>query len=186
MALHTFGSNASSSLNAVKFYPPQGVGVAAAATLLPPADLASIAQAITDDTAFGTNPWAILATGSTHTSATLDTLVAVAGGPLASIQIGALVLGVGIVPGTFVTAKPSASSVTLSVAATASAAGVKIAIINPRPAQERFNFNGLLEIPNRGIVKVLPGDVVAVDNTGWPVLVSANSLGYSGSLWTYT
>ena len=37
-----------------------------------------------------------------------------------------------------------------------------------------FDFNGLLMIPRRGLVRVLPGDFVAVDTqTGWPILVSA-------------
>lgn len=35
---------------------------------------------------------------------------------------------------------------------------------------------GLLIIPNRGILQVLPGDYVGVDSAGWPILVSANSI----------
>lgn len=54
------------------------------------------------------------------------------------------------------------------------------------PAGE-FGFNGLLFIPNRGVLQVLPGDVVAVDNNsptnvGWPILVSADAI-LNGS-WT--
>jgi hypothetical protein len=37
----------------------------------------------------------------------------------------------------------------------------------------------LLYVPNRGILKVLPGDWVAVDSQGWPILVSANSVALS-------
>ncbi len=34
--------------------------------------------------------------------------------------------------------------------------------------------SGLLSIPNRGTLKILPGDYVMVDaTTGWPILVSA-------------
>lgn len=37
-----------------------------------------------------------------------------------------------------------------------------------------FDFNGLLMIPRRGMVRVFPGDFIAVDpQTGWPILVSA-------------
>lgn len=38
-----------------------------------------------------------------------------------------------------------------------------------------FAQNGLLFVPNRGVLKVLPGDFVGVDNQGWPILVSKNS-----------
>ena len=45
--------------------------------------------------------------------------------------------------------------------------------------------NGFLHIPGRGDLKVLPGDVVAVDNLGWPILVSATSIA-NGTDWVYT
>jgi hypothetical protein len=35
---------------------------------------------------------------------------------------------------------------------------------------------GILIIPNRGILQVLPGDYVGVDSTGWPILVSAYAI----------
>jgi hypothetical protein len=39
-----------------------------------------------------------------------------------------------------------------------------------------FNRAGLLWVPNRGFLQVLPGDVVAFDATvGWPILVSAGA-----------
>jgi hypothetical protein len=42
----------------------------------------------------------------------------------------------------------------------------------------------LLYVPNRGILKVLPGDYVAVDSQGWPILVSANSI--ANAAWTHS
>ncbi len=37
--------------------------------------------------------------------------------------------------------------------------------------------SGLLSIPNRGTLKILPGDYVMVDaTTGWPILVSAYAI----------
>ena len=39
-----------------------------------------------------------------------------------------------------------------------------------------FTLSGQLVIPNRGILQVLPGDYVAVDANGWPILVSANAI----------
>jgi hypothetical protein len=50
-----------------------------------------------------------------------------------------------------------------------------------------FNYMGILTIPGRGFLKLIPGDVVAVDpatNVGWPILVSANAIA-NGS-WTLT
>lgn len=43
---------------------------------------------------------------------------------------------------------------------------------------------GQLFVPNRGILKVLPGDFVGVDSQGWPILVSANSI--AAGPWTHT
>lgn len=187
MALKSAGTTSTTGLRGIVFAPAQGVGAASAASLLPPADMAAIAAGIADDKAFSTTaPWGILATGTTHATTTLDTLAAVAGGALATIQVGALVVGVGaaITPGTFVIAKPTATSVLLSQAAGNSAAGVKLGFINPAQLRgERLSFMGRLEIPNRGVINVLPGDLVAIDNTGWPILVSAASVGYTGSLW---
>jgi hypothetical protein len=36
---------------------------------------------------------------------------------------------------------------------------------------------GLLYVPNRGVLKILPGDYVAYDaTTGWPILLSARAI----------
>jgi hypothetical protein len=45
---------------------------------------------------------------------------------------------------------------------------------------------GLLFIPNRGVLKVLPGDWVGVDTFGWPILVSGRSIQTSAGSWTHT
>jgi hypothetical protein len=50
-----------------------------------------------------------------------------------------------------------------------------------------FVREGLLYVPNRGFLRVLPGDVVAVDTTtdvGWPVLVSADAI--ANGKWNFT
>ena len=44
--------------------------------------------------------------------------------------------------------------------------------------------NSVLYIPNRGVLKVLPGDYVAYDPNGWPILVAANSI--AGSGWSHS
>lgn len=48
-----------------------------------------------------------------------------------------------------------------------------------------FEQNGLLYIPRRGLLRVLPGDYVAVDaTTGWPILVSAYAI--ASGPWTHS
>lgn len=50
--------------------------------------------------------------------------------------------------------------------------------------------NGQLIIPNRGILKIFPGDWIGVDAYGWPVLISGRSIvGISGGpavSWTHS
>lgn len=194
MALHTLVTASGATLWAVKYGQPSPAGGSTGTGQLSPADLAAISQSIVGDSFTATptamhagGPRGILATGSTHTNTTLDTLVAVAGGPLAAIRVGMLVLGVGIPPGTYVAAITSGTALVLSQAATASATGVTLIFVPLGSASENdANFNGQLVIPGRGILKVLPDDVIAIDNTGWPLLISAAAIGYAGSLWTFT
>jgi hypothetical protein len=47
-----------------------------------------------------------------------------------------------------------------------------------------WSRNGQLYIPNRGWLKVMPGDMIGVDANGWPILVSAKSIATGG--WTKT
>lgn len=47
-----------------------------------------------------------------------------------------------------------------------------------------WSQDGVLYVPNRGFLKVLPGDVVGVDNRGWPILLSADTI--ANGLWTLT
>lgn len=185
MALRTIGTKAATSL----------VCLTSWATSISYADLASISNAITDDTIFGavlgqpqSGVKAVLATGSTHANTTLDTLAGVSGPPLSQILVGDLVLGAGIVPGTFVSIPPGGgTSVTLSQAATGNAAGVRVAFARAAATiLGDLSRNAQLFFPNRGILKILPGDIIAVDNLGFPYLIPGNTIGYAGSLWTLT
>ena len=47
-----------------------------------------------------------------------------------------------------------------------------------------FTVDGQLFIPNRGVLRVLPGDWVGVDANGWPILVSKYSIATGG--WTHS
>lgn len=49
-----------------------------------------------------------------------------------------------------------------------------------------FAKTGLLYIPNRGILRLQPGDFVGVDHSGWPILVSADSIADASSSWSHT
>jgi len=46
---------------------------------------------------------------------------------------------------------------------------------------------GQLYVPNRGWLKMLPGDVVGVDTqSGWPILISARAFTVGASVWAKT
>lgn len=47
-----------------------------------------------------------------------------------------------------------------------------------------FSSNGILYVPNRGQLKILPGDWVGVDANGWPILVSKYSIATGG--WSHS
>ena len=62
---------------------------------------------------------------------------------------------------------------------------IKDDLINGNPIYPgAYSLNDLLYVPNRGILKVLPGDYVGVDSSGWPILVSKNSIAHAA--WTHT
>ena len=65
------------------------------------------------------------------------------------------------------------------------AQGIKDDLVNGNPIfPGAYAQNGILYIPNRGILRVLPGDYVGIDSQGWPVLVSKNSI--TNAAWTHT
>ncbi len=184
MALRTLGTTTTTALRCLSSWQPS----------LSQADIAAIAMTITDDAHLATvgglagvgalGPTGILATGSTHTNTTLDTLVLASGSPLSSIGIGWLVIAADIPPGTFVTAKPTATSVTLSQAATGSNAGERV--IFKGPSVVPHINNGVLAVPRRGILKLMPNDIVAIDNTGAVIVVPGSAIAYGSSQWVLT
>jgi hypothetical protein len=56
--------------------------------------------------------------------------------------------------------------------------------IYPGAFEFALGGDGLLYIPNRGVLNVFPGDYVMVDPNGWPILVSKHSI--AGSGWTHS
>jgi len=51
-------------------------------------------------------------------------------------------------------------------------------------AYEFQGGQGTLYIPRRGTLQVLPGDYVAYDSSGWPILVSAYAI--ANAAWTHS
>ena len=50
-----------------------------------------------------------------------------------------------------------------------------------------FSSNGLLYVPNRGTLQMLPGDYVAWDSqSGWPVLLSARAFTVGSHVWNHS
>lgn len=91
-------------------------------------------------------------------------------------------------PGSFVSNLGVASS---SVAAAADMATLNNAIRDDQNRVPAFpgsmggwSTQGQLYVPNRGFLKVLPGDWVGVDNRGWPILLSADTI--ANGLWTHS
>lgn len=52
---------------------------------------------------------------------------------------------------------------------------------------QAFSANGLLYVPNRGVLQMLPGDYVAWDSqSGWPVLLSARAFTVGSHVWNHS
>ena len=65
------------------------------------------------------------------------------------------------------------------------ALAIKNDLVNGNPVfPQAFSSNGILYVPNRGFLQMLPGDWVGVDSAGWPILVSKNSIATSN--WVHT
>lgn len=65
-------------------------------------------------------------------------------------------------------------------------AGIKNDQINGGPIfPGSFTQEGLLLVPNRGVLRLVPGDVVAFNPaTGWPIMLSAAAA--ASANWVYT
>lgn len=65
-------------------------------------------------------------------------------------------------------------------------AGIKNDQINGSPIfPGAFTQDGLLHVPNRGVLRLVPGDVVAFNAaTGWPIMLSAAAA--ASANWVYT
>ena len=63
--------------------------------------------------------------------------------------------------------------------------GILNDLINGNPVYPGAWANtGLLYVPNRGLLQAIPGDYVAYDGTGWPILISKKAA--ASSSWVHT
>lgn len=58
--------------------------------------------------------------------------------------------------------------------------------VNGNPIYPGAFEMGVLYVPNRGQLIIMPGDYVAYDATGWPILVSANAIASGSTSWTHS
>lgn len=201
MALHTLGTTTTTILTALQWFPALTTTSSQAAKTVALADLLAIQANILSTTTIGgllnqSGASSILLTASTHSNTTLDTFAATGGPPLAAAQVGALVVGAGIPVNTYIAVRTPATgtptSFTLSQAATATTAGVRIIVANPSESggAEDGGFDpstGRIKLPDgRGVIQLNPGDYVAVDNTGAVIVLPQNTISYAGSQWVFT
>jgi hypothetical protein len=52
------------------------------------------------------------------------------------------------------------------------------------PIGVAFQRSGVLIVPERGVLRLFPGDYVALDATGWPILLSARAA--ASASWVHT
>jgi hypothetical protein len=150
-----------------------------------PSDVGAMGAAIVRDDIIP-----VLATATTAGTTALTIVTArVGSAPVSQIKVGDKVSGsaADITPGTHV-AVVAGGGATLTLSQPTASTGANKAVSFLRQnGHSAIGFEGLLLIPGgRGVIKVLPGDIVAVDSTGWPILISAASIAYAGSDWTLT
>jgi len=195
MTTHTLGTITANALTALTNWNTSGISVT---------DVAAMAQTMVGDKQIGASirggqsfgATASVCTGTTqNASAILLSVTQISttlGVPVSQIQVGDLVIGRGVPLGTFVAVAPgSTSNLTMSNNATTSSASTGLVFVRLANtlAEDLIpigNFSqGILHMPGgRGFLKVLAGDIVAIDNTGWPILLSGATVAYSASVWS--
>lgn len=163
------------------------VQVSSATTI---ADFATLANAIVDDhqivslskgAGSATIQAGIIFTGSIAASGaasiTSFVLVSPTTGGITAIRPGMIIAGPGVAPGSRVLTAAS-TTITLDRASYSAATTQKFVAVATKLSGGLNQF--VLSIPNRGVLQVLPGDVVALDNLGFPYLIPANSVNFNG------
>jgi hypothetical protein len=203
MALHTMGTNATSSLVALQWFPGLTTTSSAAAKTLALSDVQNFNDQILSTALIGaflnqTGAAGIVMTATTTSNTALATLASVAGPPLSAVQPGDIIIGGDIPAGTYIVARNpttgTPTGLTMSANASNSAAGQHFVIVKGAMATYGNAFQagldpatGRVKLPdNRGYIQLNPGDYIAVDNTGAVIVVPVNSVSYTGTVWTFT
>lgn len=162
------------------------------------ADIASISNGISDDQAIlstSKGPAAtalyggVVLTGQTTTTLTTITGVSISapsGAAITGITAGQYLYGFGLAPGTRVLTTPAAGATTITMdqaPLTGQTSGSFIAVGSRTNAAGAFATGGFLNVPNRGVLKVLPGDVIATGPSGEVILLPSLAINWAGSPW---
>ena len=193
MSTVSFGTNATTSLTGLTLV-----------SGMSDIDVATINGLIFDDTVVQSpnlNPNAaivgagIVMNGLTNSSANINgitsvTVTGLTGTTIASLKPGMPIIGPNIAGGTTIQSIATGavtSVITLSQNLLASASNTtKGTFLSVPYVQPDFlTKNGMFNFPGgRGQIKLLPGDRVGVDASGWPIIVSGASLAYTGTSWS--
>lgn len=159
------------------------------------ADVAALNQAIVPDikiypvnpnTGASTVQVGTIVTATVTTTLTTMTSVALGSGPaLTSNLVGSFINGQGIAGGTTVRSISGSGTnftITMSQAPTSGVVGGSY-LITQKDMNGYYQKNGWLTIPGRGQLKVMPGDVVFIDPSGWPILLSYSAMTWAGTIW---
>ena len=120
---------------------------------------------------------------------TVTNLTPVAGPGIAAINAAAAVgvplqvIGQGVPAPTYALGV-SGGVMTMTNSATANGTAYLLLIAGQQQPNGNISRNGQLIVPGRGVLSLQRGDVVGVDNTGWPILLSGAAVDYQGSIWT--
>lgn len=65
-------------------------------------------------------------------------------------------------------------------------ANIKNDLVNTNPRWPDALRSGKLYVPNRGFLLLRPGDYVAYDAFGWPILVAGGAISFASTSWTHS
>jgi hypothetical protein len=99
-------------------------------------------------------------------------------GTAATSTLTALPFVYGLVPADFATIAAAIKRDTHNASVTTGLSGPQ------PPIGLSFSRSGVLIIPERGTLKLFPGDYVGVDATGWPILLSGRAA--ASASWVHT
>lgn len=159
------------------------------------ADIASINALIADDQAVisanlgpsaSAIQGAVIFTGNSTTPQIASVSVTTPSGQsMSAIPVGSALFGPGLSPGTRVTAIGALGTVSITPAPTAASTGGTFIATTTRP-ESVLQRNGILTLPNRGQLKLLPGDVVGVGPTGEVFVLPKTVTTVANSKWNLT